>query len=89
MDKTVYRLEMYVVNTRNCILHSFYPIVHAIRFNLYMQYAGYVNVDLKPNNCFEISHVSLIPQKKGGAWGSRSKDAPYIFLFFIPRPLIA
>ena len=49
-----------VVYTRNCTLHWFYPIGHAIRFNLYMQYAGYVYVDLKSNNCFEISDVSLI-----------------------------
>ena len=30
IDKTVYRLVMYVVYTRKCTLHWFYPIGHAI-----------------------------------------------------------
>ena len=58
----VYRLVMYVLNTRNCTLHYFYPIGHAIRFNLYMQGVGYVHVDLKSNNCFKIPDFSLVTQ---------------------------
>jgi len=42
MDKTVYRLAMYVLYTRNCTFHWFCPKGQAIRFNPYMQYAGYV-----------------------------------------------
>ena len=69
---------MYVVYTRNCTLHWFYPIGHAIRFNLYMQYAGYVYVDLKSNNCFEISDVSLITLERC-VWSNINfnKQIPY------------
>ena len=31
-----------------------------------MQYAGYVDVDLKANNCLKISDVLLVTQKWGG-----------------------
>ena len=57
--KTVYRLAMYVLYTRKWTLHWFYAKGQAIRFNLYMQYAGYVYVDLKSNNCFKISFPAI------------------------------